>query len=180
MNLWFRLLWMLCCRPWRRQTPADGTTVIRMRVWPFDLDWNRHVTNGRYFSLADVARLDFVFKSGAYRVAWRHRAFPIVGDNWGKFRKELKLFQTFEIHTRLLGWDDKWVFMEHRFMRRQRVVGVVIMRGLLRASKAVVHPQELVAELGLAPESGALPEWLKGWSNSCEALSEVLRQSEQR
>jgi acyl-CoA thioesterase FadM len=74
-----------------------------MRVWPFDLDINRHVTNGRYFSMADIARMDFLFRSGGYKVALEHKALPIVGDNWGKFRKELKLFQKFEIHTRMLG-----------------------------------------------------------------------------
>ncbi|MCP1506057.1 acyl-ACP thioesterase [Pseudomonas marginalis] len=51
MNLWFRLLYMLCRRPWRKPAHGLATTVVRMRVWPLDLDLNRHVTNGRYFSI---------------------------------------------------------------------------------------------------------------------------------
>jgi len=53
-------------------------------------------------------------------VALRHRALPIVGDACGKFRRELKLFERFEIHTRMLGWDDKWSFVEHRFVKDHR------------------------------------------------------------
>ena len=71
MNLWFRLLLMLLRRPWRKPAQALSTTVVRMRVWPLDLDFNRHVTNGRSFTLADVGRMDYVLRSGAFRVAHR-------------------------------------------------------------------------------------------------------------
>lgn len=178
MNLWFRLFLMLLRRPWRQPVHALDTTVVRMRVWPLDLDLNRHVTNGRYFTLADVGRMDFVLRSGAYRVALRQRALPIVGDTWGKFRRELKLFQKFEIHTRMLGWDAKWSFIEHRFVSQGRVIGVVVMRGLFRSAKGTVAPGEFVRELGLAEQSPNMPEWLTAWSDSCDAMSRQLRSEE--
>ena len=177
MNLWFRLLLMLLRRPWRKPVHALSTTVVRMRAWPLDLDFNRHVTNGRYFTLADVGRMDYVLRSGAFRVALRHRALPIVGDTWGKFRRELKLFERFEIHSRMLGWDEKWSFMEHRFVKDQRVIAVVVMRGLFRGPKGTVAPAEFARELGV-DESPALPGWLQDWSASCDGLSEHLREAE--
>ncbi|WAF83874.1 thioesterase family protein [Metapseudomonas otitidis] len=180
MNLWFRLLLMLLRRPWRKAVHGLDTTVIRMRVWPLDLDFNRHVNNGRYFTLADVGRMDFVLRSGAFRVALRHRALPVVGDIWGKFRRELRLFEAFEVHTRLLGWDKKWTFMEHRFVKDGRVLGVVIMRGLFRSPKGPVAPGEFVQELGVSAESPTLPDWLGDWSTSCDGLSQGLRQEEGR
>jgi acyl-CoA thioesterase FadM len=178
MNLWFRLLLMLLRRPWRKPVGGLDTTVVKMRVWPLDLDFNRHVTNGRYFTMADVGRMDYVLRSGAYKVALRHKAFPIVGDVWGKFRRELRLFEAFEIHSRMLGWDDKWVFVEHRFMRKERVIGVVMMRGLFRSAKGLVDPQEFIAEMNLAPQSPPLPDWLSAWSESCDGMSSQLRDEE--
>ncbi|AZC30361.1 thioesterase family protein [Pseudomonas chlororaphis] len=177
MNLWFRMLLMLFRRPWRKPVEGLATTVVRMRVWPLDLDLNLHVTNGRYFTLADLGRMDFVLRSGAYRVALRHRAVPIVGDVWGKFRRELKLFEAFEVHSRILGWDEKWSFMEHRFVSKGRVTGVVVMRGLFRSAKGTIAPGEFVHELGLdlSPE---LPQWLKDWSQSCDDMSIQLRAEE--
>jgi acyl-CoA thioesterase FadM len=180
MNLWFRLLWMLLRRPWRQPVQALATTVVRMRVWPLDLDLNRHVTNGRYFTLADIGRMDYVLRSGAFRVAWRHKAVPIVGDIWGKFRRELKLFEPFEIHTRMLGWDAKWSFVEHRFVRQGSVVGVVVMRGLFRASRGPVPMGQFAGEMGFAGPSPALPAWLEEWSASCDNLSAGLRGEEAR
>ncbi|CRM84497.1 hypothetical protein [Pseudomonas sp. 35 E 8] len=158
MNLWFRLLFMLSRRPWRKPVHGLATTVVRMRVWPLDLDINRHVTNGRYFSLADVARMDFVLRTGAFRVALRNKALPIVGDTWGKFRRELKLFDVFEVHTRMLGWDHKWSLMEHRFVRKGRVVGVVVMRGLFRSAKGTLPPADFLRELGLDEASPPMPQ----------------------
>ncbi|SDK70061.1 thioesterase family protein [Pseudomonas indica] len=178
MNLWFRLLVMLLRRPWRRPVPGLATTVVRLRVWPLDLDFNRHVTNGRYFTMADVGRMDYVLRSGAFRVALRHRALPIVGDVWGKFRRELKLFESFEIHTRMLGWDHKWSFVEHRFVKDQRVIAVVVMRGLFRGPKGTVPPAEFARELGLEEQSPPLPQWLYEWSASCDGLSASLREEE--
>lgn len=180
MNLWFRLLLMVLRRPWRKPAGGLETTVIRMRVWPLDLDFNRHVTNGRYFTMADVGRMDYVLRSGAIKVALRHKAFPVVGDVWGKFRRELKLFEVFEIHSRMLGWDEKWVFMEHRFVSGGRVAGIVIMRGLFRSATGLIDPQEFIREMGLEPLSPPLPEWLQSWSDSCEGMSVQLRQEELR
>lgn len=180
MNLWFRLMLMLLRRPWRKAVNGLETTVVKMRVWPLDLDFNRHVTNGRYFTMADVGRMDYVLRSGAFRVALRHKAAPIVGDVWGKFRRELRLFEAFEIHSRMLGWDDKWVFMEHSFVRNGRVLGVVIMRGVFRSAKGLVHPQEFVREMNLNPQSPELPQWLKDWSESCDVLSTQLRAGDLR
>lgn len=180
MNLWFRLLLMLLRRPWKKPVPGLATTVVQLRVWPLDLDFNRHVTNGRYFTLADVGRMDYVLRSGAFRVALRHRALPIVGDVWGKFRRELKLFERFEVHTRMLGWDAKWTFVEHRFVKDQRVVGVVVMRGLFRGPKGNVPPTEFVRELSMDEQSPPLPQWLQEWSSSCDGMSSELRETEQQ
>ena len=175
MNLWFRLLLLLLRRPWRKPVDGLATTVTRMRVWPLDLDFNRHVTNGRYFTLADVGRMEYVLKTGAFRVALRHKAIPIVGDTWGKFRRELKLFEAFEIHTKMLAWDHKWNFVEHRFMSKGRVVGVVVIRGLFRSAKGTLAPSEFVHAMGVTEQSPAMPEWLTSWSQSCDNMSLQLR-----
>jgi len=177
MNLWFRLFLLLLGRPWRRPIAPMGTTVVYMRAWPLDLDFNRHVTNGRYFTLADIGRLDYVFRSGAFRIALRHKAIPIVGDVWGKFRKELKLFEAFEIHTRVLGWDEKWTVMEHLFVRNGKILGVVYMRGLFRTRNGTLAPKVLANGMGTQLESPDLPDWVKGWSDDCDLLSVHLKRN---
>src|SRR5262249_35032801 len=100
------------------------TTRVRMRIWPGDLDFNLHVNNGRSLTLAAIGRVDWFLRSGTLQLARRHNAIPVVADALAKFRRELRLGQQFEIRTRLVGWDTRWGFLEHRFYRDGRVIGV--------------------------------------------------------
>lgn len=179
MNLWLRLLAMLAGLRARRPLGVLDTARLAMRVLPGDLDLNGHVNNGRYLTLADVGRIDFVLRNGSARVAWRLRARPVVGDVMAKFRRELRLFERFELETRMLGWNEKWVFVEHRFVRRGRVIGVVLLRGMFVAASGPVAPSCLVAALQIDHPSPPLPDWLSAWSASCDTLGLSLRSEEQ-
>jgi acyl-CoA thioesterase FadM len=162
-------------------TPRIGvfdTTRVRMHTWPNDLDLNLHVNNGRYLALADIARLHWFLRSNAIHIARRERAVPIVGDAIAKFRRDLKVFQRFEIQTRLLGWDHRWGFLEHRFVREGRVLGVVGVRGVFKGPSGPIDPQFLLAAVGAQSESPPLPQWIIEWNSSCESLSKLLRSEE--
>ncbi|MGC2031571.1 MAG: thioesterase family protein [Steroidobacteraceae bacterium] len=155
-----------------------ATTRVALRVWPNDLDLNLHVNNGRYLALADIGRLQWFMLSGALAVARRHQAFPVVGDAIAKFRRDLKLFQRFEVHTRLIGWDSKWGFIEHRFVRGRRVLGMVVVRGLFKGPDGPMDPGVLFAGLAHSAPSPPLPEWTARFQQSAEQLSDALRAEE--
>ena len=78
----------------------------------------------------------------------------------------------------MLGWDEKWSFVEHRFVKDGRVAGVVVMRGVFRSSRGTVRPADIVRDLGLEAQSPALPEWLAQWSASSDGMSTQLREEE--
>lgn len=178
MNLWLRLLLTLLAARWRPRASVFDTTVLPLRALPNDLDVNGHVNNGRYLTLADLARVDFVLRTGTARVALRHRARPIVGDAVAKFRREIGPLRRFDIHTRLLGWDERWTFMEHRFVVDSRVAGSVVIRGLFRAPSGPLSPQVFVDALGIEAPRPRLPDWVRDWSAACDRCSEDLRAEE--
>lgn len=155
-----------------------ATTTVRLRVWPNDLDVNMHVNNGRYLALADIGRIHWFARIGVLQLARRHRAYPVIGDAIAKFRRDLKLWQTFEVQTRLLGWDHRWAFVEHRFVRDGRVLGVVAIRGMFKGPSGPLDPGTLLAGLGVQRESPVLADWVVQWHSGCESLSESLRAEE--
>jgi acyl-CoA thioesterase FadM len=179
MNLWLRLIGLLLFRD-RRRVDVLATTRMRLRAWPTDLDLNGHVNNGRYLMLADLARIDWFLRTGVMRMALRQRARPLVGDAIAKFRRDLRLFQSFEIHSRLLGWDDRWGFLEHRFVRDGRVIAVVAIRGMFRGPQGPLNPSQLLGSLNKLTASPPLPEWLLTWDRGSEELSVMLRLEEGR
>ena len=155
------------------------TTCVRLRVWPNDLDFNLHLNNGRYLTLADIGRIDWFVRSGTLQLARRQNAMPVVGDAMAKFRRELRVGQQVEIRTRLLGWDDRWGFLEHRFVRAGRVVGMVAVRGVFRGPEGPLDPGWLLSGLGLnATASPPLPDWISHWHTGGDLLSSVLRTEE--
>ena len=155
-----------------------ATTRVRLRVWPNDLDLNGHVNNGRYLALADIGRIHWFVRSVVLGVARRHRALPIIGDAFAKFRQDLRLFQRFEICTRLIGWDRKWGFLEHRFVRNDRVIGVVAIRGVFRGPDGPLDPGVLLAGVAHSAPSPELPAWAIRFHQGGELLSELLREEE--
>jgi acyl-CoA thioesterase FadM len=61
-----------------RRPRADVFDVVRLafRVLPTDLDIYRHMNNGRYLSIADVARFDMLRRTGLWEMLNRHGWYP--------------------------------------------------------------------------------------------------------
>ncbi len=117
MNLWFRLLILLLSSPFRsRLTAPLAVSRLNFRVLPNDIDSNLHMTNGRYWTIFDLGRLDLVFRMGLGRVAWRSKWAPIVSGGSIQFRRELKPLQRFVLETRLAGWVGTRIIMEQRVL----------------------------------------------------------------
>jgi acyl-CoA thioesterase FadM len=155
-----------------------ATTRISLRVWPNDLDLNFHVNNGRYLALADISRMHWFVSTGVLAIAREQKMFPVVGDAIAKFRRDLKVFESFEIYTRLMGWNHRWGFLEHRFVRDGRVIGVVAIRGIFNGPKGPLDPGVLLAGLAHASASPQLPGWADCFQQGSELLSETLREEE--
>jgi len=176
---WLRLLRVGLGAVGASKVDLYATTCVRLRVWPNDLDFNLHVNNGRYLTLADLGRMHWFWRTGMLGVALRYKAYPVVGDAIAKFRRDLRAFQSFEIHSRLIGWDHKWGFLEHRFVRGGRVIGVVAIRGVFKGPEGTVEPGKFLEGLAhAATASPELPAWAGRFHQASELLSEVLRAQE--
>ena len=148
MNLPMRLLAvLLAARSRPRLGPLD-VSRIELRCWLDDLDLNGHMNNGRYLSLMDLGRWDLVLRNGLGALAVKHRWRPIVGSAAIRFRRELRLLQRFTLETRFSAWDEKWVYIEQRFLVGPRVHAEAQLRGLFRGPKGNVRPAALLAALG--------------------------------
>jgi acyl-CoA thioesterase FadM len=175
---WFRLARVSLGLISESKVDLLATTRVVFRVWPNDLDFNIHVNNGRYLALADIGRVHWFVRTGVLEIARRNKAWPMIGDAIAKFRQDLKLFQRFEIHTRLIGWDRKWGFLEHRFRRNDRVIGLVAIRGVFKGPGGPLDPGVLLAGVAHAAPSPELPDWVNRFHEGGELLSELLRQEE--
>jgi len=162
MNLLGRLLLVLLrsfrYRPGR--FPPLGEARLRFRVMPHDLDFNLHVNNARYLSFMDLGRVDLLNRLGLARLAFRGRWLPVLGGVTIRYQRPLHLFQTVELVTRIVGWDEKWFYLEQRFERPGKPVATAYARALVRGPEGSVPCARVLEGLGVRLESPTLPAGL--------------------
>jgi acyl-CoA thioesterase FadM len=171
MNMFFRLFWLMLIGRFRRPCPPLGPCRTPFRVIPTDLDILRHMNNGVYFSILDLARIDLMQRSGVAKQIAERGWYPVVVSETIQFRKSLQLFDRFVVETVILGWDDKAFLLEQTFIRKNEPVASAIIRArFLKRSGGSVLPTELLALTGVATDSPELPEWVARWNADQIAL----------
>jgi acyl-CoA thioesterase FadM len=163
MNLLFRFLKTMLVSVWRRPIGPLHESVLRLRVWPGDLDLNFHMNNGRYLSIMDLGRLDLLARMGVAVPAMRRRWIPLVGTATIRFLRPLDPFEAYELHSQILCWDEKWFYIEQRFERRGITAAVGFVKGLLRGPDGNIRPHEVLGLAGSAVGSPPMPEWIAHW-----------------
>lgn len=138
--------------------------ITPYRVWFSDLDVLRHMNNGVYLSLQDLARMDYMIRAQAAPIIRKNNWYPVVASETIRFRKSLHFLQKFQIHTRLISWDEKYIFLEHKFVSHGQVIALGMIRArFLKKSGGTVSPQELLQALNLNTEAPPQPQHLKDW-----------------
>ncbi len=158
MNLFFRLIWLAIVARFRTSAPVLGPCRTPFRVLPTDLDVLRHMNNGVYFSLMDLARVDLMLRSGLFAKLRARGWYPVATAETIQFRRSLKLFERFDIVTRVVTWDDRAIVTEQRFERRGEVVARALVRArFLQRGGGTVPTAELLDIAGVDASSPPVP-----------------------
>lgn len=175
MNLYFRLLKVLFAFFLRsRGMELLGESRVRFRVWPNDLDTNGHMNNGRFLTLLDLGRLDLLLRIGTLRTVLKNKWNPVLASAQVRFRRPLNLFQSFEIVTRILCWDEKWIYMEQRMIRGEDVVLHAYLRGVFVSKQGSVPITKLLRAMGIDREPPPMPVAISTWIASERNMAESL------
>ncbi len=180
MNLYFRLILILisALRAPRSNAPLD-TFTTRFRVLPNDLDLNGHMNNGRYLTIMDLGRLDYITRIGLLQIMWREKKMPVLAAAQVRFRLPLMPFQQYDLQTRIVCWDEKWVYIEQRFIIASgNKAGAIAAIGLLKGGfydgkkRQTVPTSEVMALAGVNTASPAMPGYIEKWSAAEDSLRE--------
>lgn len=143
MNLIFRLIRVLLAGLFRSKIDFLDESVVNFRVLPNDLDLNLHMNNGRYLTIMDLGRFDLMQRCGIAGIAIKNRWMPVVAAQVITYRRSLAPFQRYSLHSRILGWDDRFVYILQQF----RADGNLAAAALVRAGIVVGGRSATMAEL---------------------------------
>ncbi|KAF9902474.1 hypothetical protein EC991_004850 [Linnemannia zychae] len=102
--------------------PAIGlleASKYQSRVWFDDLDLNIHLNNSSYNKMMDFARIQLctlLFPGWQHR----HKFDMCLAQTVLFFKAEVPRFSKYTITSRIFAWDDKWIWMQHRFSIKRK------------------------------------------------------------
>ena len=167
MNLFFRLLFTSLFSKLRKPVSVLGPCVTPFRCYPSDLDVIRHMNNGKYFSLLDLARVDLMTRSGLKNILSQNGWYPVVAAETIRFKKSIQVFQKFDVETCVVGWDEKAFILRQRFLSKDTVIAEAIVRArFLKKSGGSVSPADILAIGGVTSGPPTMEPWVSAWNQN--------------
>jgi acyl-CoA thioesterase FadM len=174
MNLYLRLVRVLLGTLSGPRLGIFDTSILRMRTWPADVDvWRAN--NGRYVTMMDLGRVDYFCRAGFLRPLVARGWHPIVGGLTIRYRRSLVVGRPFEIHTKVLWWDARFVYFEQRFEQDGETAAIAIVRGAAQARVGGSVPMEKVTRALALPTPPPCPEAVRLWLLADEAMAGAPR-----
>ena len=101
-------------------TNANTPKVLRWysfwsRVWLSDVDFWLHQNNVRYYSRCEEGRFQVLLRSGLSQHMVRNKYISGLAGCVVRFRRELRPLQRYRVRSRISGWDERSIFIEHQF-----------------------------------------------------------------
>jgi hypothetical protein len=194
----------LLVRPFATYTPDKLFEPVKTssHVTLLEVDYNIHKSNSTYFADLDVSRTHLVGHllargchalasnattrlvadptdpSGAKPAAGKFNV--ILGGVQCTFRKEIKPYARYDMWSRVLSWDRKWMYIVTHFVEKgavkpggkpegweKKIYASAVSKYVFKIGRLTVHPAVLI------DASGLLPERPGGWVGNGDGTREA-------
>lgn len=138
--------------------------ISHHRCWPWDIDPWMEMNNGRTLTLYDLGRIALSLRTGLAHTARTQRWGLAVAGVSVRYRRRIKAFERFDMVSRLVGWDERFFYMEQSMWKGSECANNMLLRSAVtRGASGIVPVAEVAAAMALSPESPPLPEWVRAW-----------------
>jgi acyl-CoA thioesterase FadM len=159
---------------WRVPLKVLDESVLTLTVLPNDIDILK-ITNDRFIALMDLGRMDIAFRVGLIKTMFRRRWVPLASFATIRFRYPLKMFQRYQLRTRILYWDDDTFYFQQHFERKGRRVATGYVCATLLGPAGHISPKTILAEIGQPVTRPERPEIV----SRLQALGDLIHQEQQ-
>ncbi len=121
------------------------TKTIHTYNSPFECDIYLHKSNSTYFEELDISRtklMTLIFQKFfiQYKTESGTWAYVPVANVFTSFKKEIKPYQRYDVKSRILGWDSKWIFILSKFESGAGLHAVSITKYVLKDKRKTIAP----------------------------------------
>lgn len=163
MILYIRLLRVLLKLWFNPKQGLAQPAILTFRVWPWDCDINRHLNNARYLSFMDLGRVYLQDQLGLFKIAYQRRWAAVIHAIDMTFIRAIPPFAKIQLVTQLIGWDEKYVYLEQRFQIKGHVYAVGLVKGLIIKGRQKIPTAEVFAAAGFSYSGSQVPDVIQHW-----------------
>ncbi len=144
--------------------PFD-THAERLTCLPWDIDPWRELNNGRALTLYDLPRSNHALRSGLWAVLRRAGWGYAVAGVSVRYRRRVRMFQRVTVTARMVGWDDRFLYLEQGMWRGDDCTSHMLLRAAITDRDGIVPTARVAEAMGL-DASPPLPGWVTAWSEA--------------
>lgn len=141
---------------WRHmKRPLLEPDVTTGRCSLCDLDHMMHMNNVKYLRAFEFGRAAFGLKNRLWQKAKKLKAHLLISAQVVRYRRPVTLFQAFEIHSKIVYWEDRDVYIEQQLI----TVGDNFVRAVCMVKMTLVDGalNDLLTSLDVDPTSKPTP-----------------------
>jgi len=152
-----------------QQKPFMSVVKRKFRVGFADIDFNMHINNARYMVFMERARWDHPVQTNTWDIMFKEKLnFIVAGIEMGYIR-ELRFGKAFEVETRYLGWDEKYLYLEQRFVADGKIHAYGLVKAVFLQKGKLADPSNVASLLEIETAPDALPEHMELWKSLAAA-----------
>jgi acyl-CoA thioesterase FadM len=147
----FRTGWLRLTARFKEQRDPLGEHRLTYLCSPSDIDPYMHMTNGRYPMNMDMARLEWLIRSGIWWRMKKENFWLVAGTISVRFRREIKFLKMFDVTARIITWDDRWTYVEHKLFMGKELAAIGIVKIAWVDAKGRLSPDRVRDIMNFGP-----------------------------
>tara|TARA_B100001287_G_scaffold226171_1_gene195855 strand:+ start:5758 stop:6279 length:522 start_codon:yes stop_codon:yes gene_type:complete len=140
---------------------SDSYDIINLVVLPNDIDPFLELNNGRYVTLLDLGRFAYGARIGMKSFLDTNKWSLTIAGTYNEYRYRLKVFQKFQIKSKILGYDDKWFYFFQKAERNGKTHMASVVKFAFTCKDGLVFPKDVIPKMDLVYNPKHLEKWVK-------------------
>ncbi|MBT0957507.1 acyl-CoA thioesterase [Alphaproteobacteria bacterium KMM 3653] len=158
-----RLFWQYFKTRNLPELPFDGTHVSTHICMPWDLDMWKELNNGRTLTLFDLGRIPLARRMGLLTVLKEKKWGLTMAGASVRYRRRVRRWDKIEMHSRITGFDDKFVYIVQSMWVRGECCNQALYRSAVTGKSGIIPPVQIVEALGRDMPEMTMPDWVQNW-----------------
>ncbi len=166
MYPYLRIIKLFATKKYRKPLTIGDESVLKMRVHLGDIDPFMELNNGRHLTMMDFGRFDFAMRSGLISVVKKQGwGFAVAGSSV-RYRHRLRLFQKYTLHSKVVGWDERWFYFHQKIISKGKIHSSALVRTAVTSKNGIVNTNRVFDAMGYNSTGNNVPNWVRAWAEA--------------